>query len=66
VCFVCVLIFIVLLVVAAAVAAAAAVIWNIEFYGAESWTLQKVDQNTWEVSECGVGEGWRRSVGPFV
>jgi hypothetical protein len=23
-------------------------------------------RNTWKVSKCGVGEGWRRSVGPIM
>jgi hypothetical protein len=38
-------------------------IWTIALYGAETWTLQAADQNTWKVLKCGAGEGWRRSVG---
>jgi hypothetical protein len=33
---------------------------NVALYGAETWTLRKVDQ------KCGAGEGWRISVGPIV
>jgi len=33
--------------------------------GAETWTIQKVDQ-TWRALKCGAGEGWRISVGPVV
>jgi ribosomal silencing factor RsfS len=28
--------------------------------GAETWTLQKLDQSTWKVLKCGTGEGWIR------
>jgi hypothetical protein len=38
---------------------------NITLYGAETGTLQKADQSTWELLKCGAGEGWRRSVGPI-
>jgi hypothetical protein len=38
-------------------------IWSIALYGAETWTLRKVDQ---KYLECGSGEEWRRSVGPIV
>jgi hypothetical protein len=41
-------------------------IWSIAFYGAETWTLRKVDQKYWKVLKCGAGEEWRRSVGPIV
>jgi hypothetical protein len=41
-------------------------IWSIAFYGAETWTLRKVDQSIWKVLKCGAGEEWRRSVGPIV
>jgi hypothetical protein len=34
-------------------------------YGAETWTLQKVDQ-IWKVLKRGAEEGWRRSVGPIM
>jgi hypothetical protein len=33
-------------------------------YGAESWTLGKVDQKYQKVLKCGAAEGRRRSVGP--
>jgi hypothetical protein len=29
----------------------------------ETWTLRAVDRNTWKVLKCGVGGGWKRSVG---
>jgi hypothetical protein len=38
-------------------------IWCIALYGAETWTLRAVDQNTWKVLKCGAGEGCKRSVG---
>jgi len=39
-------------------------IWSIALYGAETWTLRRVDQKkTWKVLKCGAGEGWKRSVG---
>jgi hypothetical protein len=39
-------------------------VWSIAlYYGAETWTLRKVDQEQLEVLNCGAGEGWRRSVG---
>jgi hypothetical protein len=31
-------------------------IWSMALYGAA----------TWKVLKCGVGEGWRRSVGPIM
>jgi hypothetical protein len=34
--------------------------WSTALYGAETWTLRAVDQNTWKVLKCGAGEGWRR------
>jgi hypothetical protein len=37
--------------------------WSIALYGAEKWTLWKVDQKYLE--SFGVGEEWRRSVGPI-
>jgi hypothetical protein len=30
--------------------------WSIAWYGAETWTLQKVDQKYWKVLKCGAGE----------
>jgi hypothetical protein len=36
-------------------------IWSMALYGAETWI-----RNTWKVLKCGVGEGWRRSVGPIM
>ena len=41
-------------------------IWSMALYGAETWTLRAVDQNTWEVLKCRAREGWRRSVGPIT
>ena len=39
-------------------------IWSIALYGAETWTLRRVDQKkTWKVLKCGAGEGWKRSGG---
>jgi len=38
-------------------------IWSIALYGAETWTLRAVDQKHLESFKCGVGEGWKRSVG---
>jgi squalene cyclase len=38
-------------------------IWNIALYGAETWTLRKVDQKYMESFEMWC---WRRSVGPIV
>jgi hypothetical protein len=37
--------------------------WGIALYGAEMWTLQKVDQKYLESLEYGAEEEWRRSVG---
>jgi hypothetical protein len=34
-------------------------------YGAENWTLLKVDQKYLKGLKCGAGEGWRRSDGPI-
>ena len=41
-------------------------IWSIALYGAEAWTLRAVDQKHLESFKCGVGEGWRRSVGSIM
>jgi hypothetical protein len=38
-------------------------VWSIALYGAETWALRAVDQNTWKVLKCGVGGGLKRSVG---
>jgi hypothetical protein len=39
----------------------------IEFHGAETWTLRKVDQKYLEIFlKCGAGEKWRRSAGPIT
>jgi hypothetical protein len=38
-------------------------IWSIALYGAETWTLRKVDQKYLESFEMWC---WRRSVGPIV
>jgi hypothetical protein len=38
-------------------------IWSTALYGAETWTLRKVDPKcTWKVLICGAGEGCRRSL----
>ena len=37
----------------------------IALFGAETWTLRKVDHILCEVLKCGAG-GWRRSAGPIV
>jgi hypothetical protein len=29
-------------------------------------SFETLIRNTWEVSKCGAGEGWRRLVGPIV
>jgi len=39
-------------------------IWSIALYGAEIWTLRAV--STWKVLKCGVGVGWKRSVGMIM
>jgi hypothetical protein len=39
--------------------------WSIALYGAETWTLRKIDQKYLESFKCGAGEEWR-SVGPIV
>jgi hypothetical protein len=40
--------------------------WTIAFYGAETKTLRRQIRNPWKILNCGVGEGWRRSVSlPF-
>jgi hypothetical protein len=41
-------------------------IWSTALYGAETWTLQKVVQNTWKVLKFVAGQTWRRSVGQIV
>jgi len=41
-------------------------IWSTSLYGAETWKLRKVDQNTWKVLKCVTGQAWRRSVGQIV
>jgi hypothetical protein len=40
-------------------------IWSISLYGAEIWTLRKVDQKYLDSLKCGAGEEWR-SVGPIM
>jgi len=35
-------------------------------YGAETWTVRKVDQIPGKFLKYDAGEGWRRSVGPIV
>jgi hypothetical protein len=41
-------------------------IWSIALYGAETWTLRKVDRSIWNFLKCGAVEEWRRSAGPIV
>ena len=38
-------------------------VWNIALYGAETWTLRAVDEKHLGSFKCGVGGGWKRSVG---
>jgi hypothetical protein len=38
-------------------------IWSMALYGAETWTLRKVDQKN---LNCGAGEEWRRSVSAIL
>ena len=35
-------------------------------YSDENWTHTKQVRNNWKVSECGAGEGWRRTVVPII
>jgi hypothetical protein len=41
-------------------------IWSTDLYGAETWTLRKVDHNIWEVLKYVTGHARRRSVGQIV
>jgi hypothetical protein len=41
-------------------------IWSVAFYGAETWTLRKVDQIYREMSENDASKGCRSSGGPIV
>jgi hypothetical protein len=41
-------------------------IWIAALYGAVIWTLRKVHQKYLEGLKFGVGESWRKSVGPIV
>jgi len=41
-------------------------IWSMALYGAETWTHGQQIRNTWKVSKCGAGGGWRRSVRPIM
>jgi hypothetical protein len=34
-------------------------IWTVVLYGAETWTLRKVDQKYLQSMECRTTEGWR-------
>jgi hypothetical protein len=38
-------------------------VWSIALYGTETWTLREVDQKHLESLKCGIGGGWKRSVG---
>jgi hypothetical protein len=41
-------------------------IWSIALYGAETWTLRRIDKkNSFKVLKCGAGEGWTKAVGPI-
>jgi hypothetical protein len=35
-------------------------------YGAEIWTLRKVNKSNTKFLKCGAGDEWRRSVGLIV
>jgi hypothetical protein len=41
-------------------------VWSIALYGAGTWTLGKVDQNTGKVLKYDAVEGWGSSVGRIV
>jgi hypothetical protein len=41
-------------------------IWSIALYGADVWTLRKVDQKYPESLKCRAGEGCGRSAGLIV
>jgi hypothetical protein len=40
--------------------------WSIALYGAESWTLQKLNKKWLESFEMWCWRGWRRPVGPII
>jgi hypothetical protein len=35
-------------------------IWSTALFGAETWTLRKVEQKYLQLCKCGAGEGWKR------
>ena len=35
-------------------------------YGAETWTLQEIDNKCLGIFKCGAGEGWKGSFGQMV
>jgi hypothetical protein len=37
--------------------------WSTTLCGAETWTLRKIDEKYLKIFKCGIGEGWKRSVG---
>jgi len=41
-------------------------ICSMDLWGAETWTLRKVDQKYLETLKCGAGGGWKRSVRPIL
>jgi hypothetical protein len=41
-------------------------IWSTALFGAENWTIRKVDQRHLQILKCGTEEGWKKSVGPIV
>ena len=40
-------------------------VWTVGLFGAENWSLRKMDQKYLSVLKCSAGEGWR-SDGPIV
>ena len=41
-------------------------IWSMAFMVLKLGRFGQQIRNTWKVSKCGAGEGWRRSVGPIL
>jgi hypothetical protein len=41
-------------------------IWSIALFGTATWTLWKVDRNTWKILKCGTEDEYSRSVGLII
>jgi hypothetical protein len=39
---------------------------RIAVYGADIWTLWKIDQKYLQILKFGAGEGWRRAIAPIL